>query len=308
MKDFPGPFPTSATRFDTPATRATILPMARKKNRAAKSRPRSKNRRKGGKVQGFWLWIVVGIVAVVALFMLARTLATSTGYVPPTPMLSLASRDLAMVTRMLGNIERDTALVPGLPDEVRTRFKGVDSVIAEGNWPEAIRLIRGLNKSVPEDNLEVYHDYLGFCFYKSASPDFALAEFRSALRTAGRDPELEARIAFCIGYLFQSRGFADSALVMYARAQQALGERAAAEPIAPALFNNHGLAREASGDTAEAIELYSTAAMLLDTTGTDRASRTLRDNIRRLSGWTPSPSLPDSGGPGSAGGSEPDEG
>ncbi|UCG42898.1 MAG: hypothetical protein JSU73_13735 [candidate division WOR-3 bacterium] len=273
--------------------------MARKrKNRPSKAQPRPKNRRKGGKVQGFWLWIVVGIVVVVALFMLARTLATSTGRVPPTPMLSLQNRDLTTVTRMLGDIERDTAGIEGLPDEVRTRFEDVDSVISEGNWPEAIGLIRGLHKSVPEDNLDVYHDYLGFCFYKSASPDYALAEFRSALGTADTaDPELEARMAFCIGYLFQSRGYADSALAMYALARQALGEELLTTALAPALLNNYGLAREASGDTAGAVELYDAAALLLDTTGTDRASRTLRDNIRRLSGWKPSEPLPDSSRP-----------
>ena len=284
--------------------------MARKKkNRQSKPQPRPKShKKKGGKVQGFWLWIVGGIVVVVALFMLARTLATSTGHVPPTPMLSIANRDLAVVTRMLGDIERDTAAKSGLPDKVRTRFEEADSVITEGNWPEAIKLIRSLNKSVPEDNLDVYHDYLGFCFYRSAHPDYALAEFRSALGTAGTDPEPEARMAFCIGYLFQSRGYADSALVMYDLARQVLGEELTTVSFAPALFNNHGLAREATGDTAGAIELYSMAAALLDTTGPDRTSRTLRDNIRRLSGWNPSRSLPDSGGPGPRRGPDPPEG
>jgi len=270
--------------------------MARKKkNRQSKPQPKPKKRKKGSKLQGFWLWIVGGIVVVVALFMLARTLATSTGHVPPTPMLSLQSRDLATVTRMLGDIERDTAEVGGLPEEIRTRFEDVDSVIGDGNWPEAIKLLRGLNKSVPEDNLGVYHDYLGFCFYKSASPDYALAEFRSALKTAGSDPELEARMAFCIGYLFQSRGYADTALVLYDLARQASGEQLQAMWFAPALLNNLGLASEVTGDTARAIELYGAAATLLDTTGTDRASRTLRDNIRSLSDWKQPASPPGSG-------------
>ena len=161
---------------------------------------------------------------------------------------------------------------------------------------KAIKRIKGLRKSVPDDNVGVYHDYLGFCYHKSASPDRALAEFRTGLETVGpANPDLEARMAFCMGYLFQTRGFADSALAMYTHAQHAMGEQAVTEPITPAMLNNNALAREATGDTAGAIEMYGAAAMLLDTTGTDRASRTLRDNIRRLSGWTPSPASPDSG-------------
>ncbi len=117
----------------------------------------------------------------------------------------------------------------------------------------------------------------------SARPDHALFEFREGMNLAGSErPDLQYRLAFCAAYLFQGRGLADSALAFYNLAAHH-APTDSADLLLPALLNNYGLAREATGDTVGALALYMDAARLVDTTADARDSRVVRDNIRRLS-------------------------
>ncbi len=247
---------------------------------------KKKGRRTGGKtqVQGIWLWVVVIVVALGVLFMLARTLSSSVVEVPPTPILATANPDLTAITRMLGDIEQDTAGSAFLPEKVRSQSGRVDSIIGERDWPEAIKLLRKLLKETPSDRtdaLSALHACLGFCYHQSSSPDRALNEFRRALDWAGPDaPEFRSRMAFYAGYLFQRRGFADSAEAYYVTARHLTSDPF--NPLLPALLNNLGAAREALQDTSRALEYYIATARLIDTTADTRSARILKDNIRRL--------------------------
>lgn len=251
------------------------------------ARKRSANRRAKPKSEfpGWVLWVVVGVVVVFALFMLARTLTSSTSTNVIIPYLSASDRDLTALTRMMGEILPETAQ-PDLPEELLPRFRQVDSLLTERNWPAAIERLRGLVKPTPEDKVAVVHELLGFCYHQSASPDRALNEFRLELAAAPGDSTRQFRAAFCAGYLFQSRGMADSALVLYQQARRfAPGDTA--EALVPALLNNLGLAQETLGDTAAALAAYVEAAALVDTGSDSRAARVLRDNLRRLSPAAP---------------------
>ncbi len=246
---------------------------------AKKNRDRRKKSSGGFTLSGPWPWVVGGAVVLLLLFFLARTLSTTVSEVAPTPILATANPDLTAMTRMMGDISLDTTRTAGLPDEVLTQFARVDSMMAERSWYDAIEALGRLQKSVPEDKVDVVHDYIGYCQHQAANPDRALREFRKALDAAGNDTT-RARMAFCIGYLFQSRGYADSAFAFYDLARHA-APPGSTDVSRPALLNNLGVARETLGDTTAAFGFYREAAALLDTSGADRSARTLRDNLRR---------------------------
>jgi len=247
-----------------------------------KSRRRSD--RRGSVARGPWVWVVGAVVVLVALFFLARTLSTAPTEAPPVPVLANAAPDLTALTRMLGDIGVDSTRAADLPEDVRAQLGRVDSLVTERSWYDAIELLRRLRKSTPPDRAAFLHDYLGYCHHQAAHPDRALLEFRRALEAAGPgDSLLRYRIAFCVGYLFQSRGFADSALAFYSYARGA-AHPDSTDPLLPALLNNLGLAREYLKDRAGARELYLEAARHIDTSGTTSTGRTLRDNLRRVEG------------------------
>ena len=249
------------------------------------ARKKSSQRKKGKggfHPPGYMLWIVIGVVAVGLIVFLSQLLSRATPPEPLIPVLATANPDLTTMTRMLGDIERDTTAVLGMPGETEEGFRVVDSLIAERNFPDAIERLRKLRKTVPEDKVSVVHDYLGFCYARSASPDRALREFRDVMDEA--DPESateQYRAAFCAGYLFQSRGFADSALAFYGHAKHHAAPDTA-DKMYPALLNNLALSLETSGDTAAALAAYQEAARYVDTTADERRARVLRDNLRRL--------------------------
>ncbi|MBN2538274.1 hypothetical protein JXB37_08375 [candidate division WOR-3 bacterium] len=242
------------------------------------------DRRRAGKKKrefpGWVLWAIIGVVAVFALVMLARTLTTATNPDIIIPVLASANPDLTALTRMMGDIEPDTAGFQP-PEDLAPRFLVVDSLVAERDWPTAIDRLRSLVKPAPADKLAYVHELLGYCYYQSAAPDRALNEFRKEIAAAGSNSSRQFRAAFCAGYLFQSRGFADSALVFYQQARHFAPEDSA-DPLLPATLNNLGLAYEATGDSTAALTAYGAAAALLDTTADSRAARVLRDNLRRL--------------------------
>ena len=225
-------------------------------------------------ISGTFLWITVGVVVIVVLFMLARILSTSTMDVAPIPILATADPDLISLTRMLGDVELDTAATP-------TRLAEVGPMIAERNWNGALGILRKKLKHAPAGSAGLIHAYIGYCYNQSTRPDWALKEFRKALETTDSNPaELNTRMAFYAAYLFQSHGYADSAEAYYIKARHMIPD--SANILLPQLLNNLGLAHEALADTGRAIEYYLAASRYIDTTEHTRPARTLRDNIRRL--------------------------
>jgi tetratricopeptide (TPR) repeat protein len=249
---------------------------------ARKKRSQRRQGKGGFHPPGYMLWIVVGVVVVGLIVFLSQLLSRAAPSEPLIPVLATANPDLTTMTRMLGDIERDSTAVQEMPEEATEGFRVVDSLIGERNFPDAIERLLKLRKTVPEDKVAVIHDYLGFCYARSASPDRALREFRDAMDEA--DPEAATehyRAAFCAGYLFQSRGFADSARAFYDHARHhAVPDTA--DRLYPALLNNLALSLEAAGDTAAALAGYEEAALYVDTAADERRARVLRDNLRRL--------------------------
>lgn len=230
----------------------------------------------------WYLWIVVAVVVLAGLFMLARTLSIAPPAAVIIPVLASAKPDLETMTRMLGDIDIDPTLAAGMPGDLSDRFRAVDSLIAIHDWPAALELLRRLPRPTTGASKAVIEEYAGYCQYRSASPDRALHSFRQAMAA---DSSLNAarqfRLAFAAGYLFQSHGYADSALAMYSSVSRFASTDLVA-PLRPALVNNLALAHEATGDTARAFELYAEAAALVDTTADTPSARVVRDNLRRL--------------------------
>jgi len=227
-------------------------------------------------------------VVLVALYGLARTLSTTPPSAVILPILASNSQDLEALTRMVGDIELDSSPTENLPEELAGRLASVDSLIALGEWHPALDRLRRLRRPPEGSAKAVIEEYAGFCHYRSVRPDHALHSFREAMAAdSGRDRERQFRLAFAAGYLFQSRGFADSALALYSTARYYAPappeEPDSAPGILAALLNNFGLARETTGDTAAALELYRSAAAMVDTSVDDPGARTVRDNLRRLS-------------------------
>ncbi len=238
---------------------------------SAVAKHQKKPKRRSTALSGIWLWVTVAVVVIAALYMLARTLATTTQDVPPTPFLSIAQRDLALTTRLLGDVTVPAGQ-PGVP-------AGVDSLIAGRLWEEAVARIRkqlkGNRPGAPATRMR-----LGLCLYNASSPDRALREFRLVLADSSADPLTLGRAAFNAAYLFQSRGFADSALGYYRRAEEASAD--SADALLPALFNNTGVAFLSVADSAAALERFLRATAHLDTAADNADARILRDNLRRL--------------------------
>lgn len=243
-------------------------------------RKRRKSAGGGFQIRGVYLWIVGGVVVLGLLFVLTRNLATPTDDAPLFPVLANARTELGTLTRMLGEVRLSPeatatlSTVDGIAD--------VDSLLRERNWPEAAERLRRISRSSAADRLPAVRYYLGYCYSQSASPDRALREFRSVTgNTAAAGSVLRCDAAFSAGYLFQSRGFADSALILYTAAHRLTPDTAQDERVAW-LNNNRALALEMTGDTAAARACYLAAAVTIDTSADTRESRVLRDNLRQL--------------------------
>ncbi|MFO7638803.1 MAG: hypothetical protein R6X14_05840 [bacterium] len=253
----------------------------RKNNRGGSSAPRRRRVKSGG-ISSWYLWIVVGVLILAGLFMLARTLSTA----PPTkailPVLASNRPDLEALTRMVGDIELDSGIAAGLTEELRERYVTVDSLIGLGDWPAALERLPKLPRRPAGEEAAVREEYAGVCHYRAVRPDHALNSLREAAAAdSGRDRARQFRLAFAIGYLFQSRGFPDSALAPYATARF-FAPADSLDRRLPAVLNNLALAHELTGDTAAALELYDAVTALVDTSVDTRSARVVRDNLRRL--------------------------
>lgn len=257
------------------------MPKSRKPNRKpGNPQPRRPRVRTSG-ISPLYLWIIVGVLVLAGLLMLARTLSTAPPREVILPVLSSNPLDIEALTDMVGEIELDTVLSEGLDEELKERFRAVDSLIALNDWHEALERLRRMPRTDDGESNAIIEEYNGFCLYRAIRPDHALNSFRKAAAAdSGRDPDRQIRLAFAAGYLFQSRGFADSALTVYGTALRFVPADEPV-PLSAALYNNLALAYEATGDTAAAVPFYRAAAGLVDTTADTPSARTVRDNLRR---------------------------
>jgi tetratricopeptide (TPR) repeat protein len=227
-------------------------------------------------------WVVVAAVAAVMLFLLVRSLVNRPTDSPPIPLLAAAKTDLTTVTRMLGDIELDSAARALFPEELRGQLAEADTLSAQGRWTDAVSSLYRMVRRPHASEVAAARAYLGYCYYRAASPDHALLHLRMSLVLADTAlPGLVPWLLFSIGYLFEAHGFHDSALVYSGRHAAQSHEVSQLSRIA--VLNNMGVSREAEGDRAAAAVLYSRAAELLDSTADERPRRTVIDNLARVS-------------------------
>jgi len=86
--------------------------------------------------------------------------------------------------------------------------------------------------------------------------------------------------AFSVAYLFQGRGFQDSAVSYYGRARQSLGDTP--DPLRLSVLNNIGVAQTAIKDTAAARAAFDEALTLVDPTTDTRSANLVQENLGRL--------------------------
>jgi tetratricopeptide (TPR) repeat protein len=227
-------------------------------------------------------WGIVGIVAVVLVALVVGTLSRPPAEPGPVPLLSTAKTDLISVTRMLGDVTLDSSARALFPEELGVRLAGPDSLFAQRRWYDALHALHAMLKSASPPESAAIHAYMGFCQHEADNLDRSLQSFRKSLAADSSPTGLAPRLAFSIGWLFQSRGYQDSAVAYYARARRVLPDSAVLLKASAA--NNAGAAYEVLKDTAAAGVAYREAVALLDSAAYPKAMKTIRENQARAAG------------------------
>jgi tetratricopeptide (TPR) repeat protein len=226
-------------------------------------------------------WGIVVVVVIAVLFILARALSRSPGEPAPIPLLSSARTDLVSLTRMLGEVGLDSATRSLFPAELQPALGGVDTLVSQHKWYEAIGQLDRLLKKAKADEAPALRGYMGSCFYQAASLDRALQQFRKGLAKAeSTGSPLVPWLAFCSAYLYQSRGYQDSAIAYHSLCIKALGSESG--PLLISALNDMAAAREALSDTAGAGTAYREAAALVDSAADPKTAELVRENLRRI--------------------------
>ena len=121
---------------------------------------------------------------------------------------------------------------------------------------------------------------MGFCDHEADNLDRSLQAFRKSLTADSSPTEAAPQLQFSIGWMFQSRGYQDSAIAYYSRALRSAPE--SARLLRAEAANNAGVAYEVLKDTSAAGSAYREAAALLDTTEYPKESKVVRENLARL--------------------------
>jgi tetratricopeptide (TPR) repeat protein len=235
-------------------------------------------------------WGIVGVVAVILIVLVVGALTRPPAEPAPVPLLAHAQNDLIAMTRMLGDVTLDSSTHAVLRRQLGASLAGPDSLFAQRRWYDALTALTKMLKGATRPESAAIQTYTAFCQYEADNPDRALRSFRKSLSSspAGIAPRLQ----FSVGWMFQSRGFQDSAVAYYSRVRLPEGQNEAqaeheAAPDSPRLLraeaaNNAGVAYEALKDTAAAKEALREAAALLDTAAYPKPARTIRENLARL--------------------------
>ena len=251
--------------------------MARIKNIRQK-RPEKKFRIPSSVVQ----WGIVGVVAVVLVVLVVGALSRPPADPAPIPMLSSARTDLISVTRMLGDVALDNSTRALFPKELNARLTGPDSLFAQRRWYDALTALSKMLKDATRPESAAIRSYMAFCDYEADNLDRSLQHFRKSLAADSSPTGIAPRLAFSIGWMFQSRGYQDSAIAYYSRARRTLPD--SVRLLKASAANNAGVAYEVLKDTAAAGAALREAAALLDTIAYPKESKTVRENLDRLTG------------------------
>lgn len=227
-------------------------------------------------------WGIVAIVAVVLIVLVVGALSRPPAESAPIPMLSAAKPDLISVTRMLGDVALDSSTRAMFPGELGARLAGPDSLFAQRRWYDALTALSKMLKGATRPESAAIRAYMAFCDYEADNLDRSLQHFRKSLAADSNPTSIAPRIAFSIGWMFQSRGYQDSAVAYYSRARRALADSAGLLKAEAA--NNAGAAYEVLKDTSAAGGAYREAAALLDTVAHPKELRKIRENLARLTG------------------------
>ena len=217
-------------------------------------------------------WGIVGVVAVVLVVLVVGALSRPPVEPAPIPMLSSAKTDLISVTRMLGDVALDSSTRALLPGEMN----------AQRRWYDALTALSKMLKDATRPESAAIRAYMAFCHHEADNLDRSLQHFRKSLAADSNPTGIAPRIVFSIGWMFQSRGYQDSAVVYYARARRILPD--SSRLLRASAANHAGAAHEVLKDTAAAGDAYRKAAALLDTIGYPKESKTVRENLARLTG------------------------
>lgn len=223
-------------------------------------------------------WLAVAVVGGAVLWLLGSSLLRPPTDSTPVPLLVTADRDIAAITRMLGDITIDNSFPVAKTESLDPRLIAVESLIRERRLEQVRQSLNSLRRRCPTGMTGRLHAVSGLAWYESGQPDRALAELRRAADSS--TGHLATWSAFAVAWLFQSRGFADSALVWY---QRTLTTADSTSFIAAAAHNNIAVVLEKRRELVEAAKHFAAAATVIDTADTTTYARTLRDNLRRLS-------------------------
>jgi tetratricopeptide (TPR) repeat protein len=227
-------------------------------------------------------WGIVGVVAVVLVVLVVGALSRPPGEPAPIPMLSTAKPDLISITRMLGDVALDSGIRALFPTELGARFAGPDSLYAQRRWYDALTALNKMLNHATRPESAAIRAYMAFCWYDADNLDRSLQSFRKSLAEDPSPTGIAPRLAFAIGWMFQSRGYQDSAVAYYSRARRALPD--SIRLLKASAANNAGAAYEVLKDTAAAGDAYREAVALLDSTAYPKETRKIRENMARAAG------------------------
>ena len=227
-------------------------------------------------------WGIVGVVAVVLVVLVVGALTRPPAEPAPIPLLSSAKADLISITRMLGDVKLDSGIRALFPPELGARLAGPDSLYAQRRWYDALGALNKMLSHATRPESVAIRAYMGFCWYDADGPDRSLQSFRKSLADDSSPTGIAPRLAFAVGWMFQSRGYQDSAVAYYSRARRELPD--SVRLLKAQAANNAGAAYEVLKDTAAAGEAYRQAVALLDSTAYPKEMKTIRENMARASG------------------------
>jgi tetratricopeptide (TPR) repeat protein len=225
-------------------------------------------------------WVIVGVVAVVLVVLVVGALSRPPTEPAPIPLLSTAKPDLISVTRMLGDVTLDSRTHALFPSELSARLVGPDSLFVQRRWYDALNALNKMLKDATRPESAAIRAYMAFCDYEADNLDRSLQHFRKSLAADSSPSGMAHRLQFSVGWMFQSRGYQDSAIAYYWRVRRALPD--SARLLRASAANNAGAAYEVLKDTAAAGVAFREAAALLDTIAYRKESNTIRGNLARL--------------------------
>jgi tetratricopeptide (TPR) repeat protein len=232
-------------------------------------------------------WAVVGVVGAAILFLAINALTRPAPEPAPAPFLTNAHDDVIGLTRMLGDVVLDSATRAKFPASIEPKLKGPDTLFGQKRWYDALNALQALfGKATPAESVAL-NAYMAIGFTAAASEDRAVVRFRKVLAKDPTPAGLGPWAAFNAGFLYQKRGFQDSAVAYYSRARDMLS--ASTGFLRAASLNNLGVAIENLKDPAGAKAAYSEAAVYVDTLTGQKDLKTIRENLARVQRAMPVP-------------------